>query len=138
MKLLNVSSVVGRYINYSMYVILVFICFQGEPSRHQIVLHQHFDDLIRCLDAKGMLLLELLSRDVMDDIDRQVIKIERPVESRMNTKLIYWLARNNSSVYSIFLEALRATNQQHIANLLENKNGEDLQNISGTTLKLQG
>lgn len=86
-------------------------------------MHEHHDVLKRTIDPKGFLLLELLARDVLEDRDRQWIKAEKR-DAEMNVRLISWLMENDANTYAVFLESLRASHQQHIANLLEGKEGD--------------
>lgn len=92
-------------------------------NNHRRILQHHLDVLKRTIDPKGFLLLELLARDVLEDRDRQWIKAEKK-DVDMNLRLIGWLVENDAHTYSVFLDSLRASHQEHIANLLEGKEGD--------------
>jgi len=87
-------------------------------SPHDIAIQENYDVLQRCTTINFYVIDYLRAEDVLDEEQEHDLKTERnPLKQR---NLLYqWLKNVSSNKYESFLQVMKDTEQEHVANLLK-------------------
>jgi Caspase recruitment domain len=83
---------------------------------HSEKIRRHYDELERTLDSER-LIITLYSREIIDERQRDVLATER-VNSTRNLVLLTLMKRKSCDKFKEFLDVLRRSGQEHVAQLI--------------------
>ena len=90
---------------------------------HHELLQDKEETLLRIIHPNVLLLALLTEHDFLDEWTEQTIAAEKTNIDR-NRRLLDWLKQSPSEAYDMFLIALRANGQQHVANYIDGSPGD--------------
>jgi len=113
----NVVKMIGKSVSNACSKTLATDRSPRLSSQHSQLLRRHYSHLIDHMDPDGGLIGNLFSARVVSHREMENIRAEKTSYDR-NEYLIKLLLRKSESDILLFVEALRSTNQPHIADIL--------------------
>ena len=98
---------------------------------HLDAIQKNYEVLIRCTTINFYVLDYLRAKDVIDDAQESDLKAEMSL-LKQRILLLQWLKKASSDKYETFLQVMRNTDQEHVANLLTGSTEGRLRTICNT------